>query len=61
MDTLTKFINARIKANKENFTADEWIESNKRYWNYCKKNIHARISRRKRIFERGGIEGCAKQ
>lgn len=23
MDTLTKFLNARIKANKENFTEDE--------------------------------------
>lgn len=60
MDTLTKFINARIKANKENFTADE-LKAIKDIETIVKKNIHARISRRKRIFERGGIEGCAKQ
>lgn len=60
MDTLTKFIDARIKANKENFTADE-LKAIKDIETITKKNIHARISRRKRIFERGGIEGCAKQ
>lgn len=60
MDTLTKFINARIKANKENFTADE-LKAIKDIETITKKNIHARISRRKRIFERGGIEECAKQ